>query len=182
MSKNVFKDSQPQKTVKLVQEPRSAEELCEQLNALIQQPEWKIETAYRFINLLINSDKQFQLNVQQQDKVVQAIINCPIKYRALNVLFMATSPQGIEPVLDFEAEEGRILEATKRIPLSLTVEESGCLSELGYSIQEYEQGYFDIFHLTGYATFKDEKPCFITETELGEPEYSSAEDIAEQLN
>ncbi|GAA6618387.1 hypothetical protein NUACC26_041980 [Scytonema sp. NUACC26] len=101
--------------------------------------------------------------------------------RALNVLFMATSPQGIEPVLDFEAEEGRILEATKRIPLSLTVEESGCLSELGYSIQEYEQGYFDVFHLTSHATFKDEKPCFITETELGEPEYSSAEDIAYEL-
>ncbi|GAB1544206.1 hypothetical protein NUACC21_68820 [Scytonema sp. NUACC21] len=101
--------------------------------------------------------------------------------RALNVLFMATSPRGIEPVLDFEAEEGRILEATKRIPLSLTVEESGCLKELGYSVQEYEQGYFDVFHLTGHATSLDEKPCFITETELGEPEYSSADDIANVL-
>ncbi|KYC34582.1 hypothetical protein WA1_51255 [Scytonema hofmannii PCC 7110] len=101
--------------------------------------------------------------------------------RALNVLFMATSPQGIERVLDFEAEEGRILEATKRIPLSLTVEESGCLKELGYLVKEYEHGYFDVFHLTSHATFKDEKPCFITETELGEPEYSSVEDIADVL-
>lgn len=102
--------------------------------------------------------------------------------RALNVLFMATSPQGIEPELDFEAEEGRILEATKRIPLSLTVEESGCLKELSYLVQEYDGGYFDVFHLTGHATFTDEKPCFITETELGEPEYSSVKDIANVLS
>jgi hypothetical protein len=41
--------------------------------------------------------------------------------RALQVLFMATSPLDVEPVLDFEAEEGRILEATARQPLALTV-------------------------------------------------------------
>ncbi|MHC5722390.1 MAG: hypothetical protein ACYTX0_62865, partial [Nostoc sp.] len=52
--------------------------------------------------------------------------------RALQVLFMATSPLNVEPVLDFEAEEARIREATARQPLALTVEESGCLSELGY--------------------------------------------------
>ncbi|MFO5439443.1 MAG: hypothetical protein ACLBM4_12450, partial [Dolichospermum sp.] len=52
--------------------------------------------------------------------------------RALQVLFMATSPQGVEPELDYEKEEGQILEATGRQPLALTVEESGCLSELGY--------------------------------------------------
>jgi hypothetical protein len=39
--------------------------------------------------------------------------------RALNILFMATSPLGVEPVLDFEAEEGRILEATARNRLAL---------------------------------------------------------------
>ncbi len=48
--------------------------------------------------------------------------------RALQVLFMATSPLNISPVLDFEAEEARILEAIARQPLALTVEESGCLS------------------------------------------------------
>ncbi|MCG6137730.1 MAG: CHAT domain-containing protein [Nostoc sp. LLA-1] len=103
------------------------------------------------------------------------------KDRALNVLFMATSPFGIKPVLDFEAEEGRILEATKRIPLSLAVEESGCLEELGVFVKQKEKGHFDVFHLTGHATEKDGKACFITETELGEAEYSSAEDIAKKL-
>ncbi|KYC39824.1 hypothetical protein WA1_28030 [Scytonema hofmannii PCC 7110] len=83
MSKNIFKDSQSQNTTKLVPQPRSAEELYELLNKLVQQPEWKIETAERFINLIINSEKQFQLDVQQQDRVVRAIINCPMKYRAI---------------------------------------------------------------------------------------------------
>ena len=101
--------------------------------------------------------------------------------RALNVLFMATSPLGIEPVLDFEAEEGRILKATARQPLSLTVEESGCLSELGYLVDDYGEGYFDVLHLTGHATFVDGEPRFYTETEIGEPYLASAEDIAREL-
>ncbi|AUB44535.1 Serine/threonine protein kinase (plasmid) [Nostoc flagelliforme CCNUN1] len=101
--------------------------------------------------------------------------------RALNVLFMATSPLEIEPELDFEAEEAQVLSATKRQPLSLIVEESGCLKELGYLVDNNEKNYFDVIHLTGHATFRDKKPCFITETELGEAEYSSAEDIATEL-
>jgi hypothetical protein len=39
--------------------------------------------------------------------------------RALNLMFMATSPRGVEPVLHFEQEEGRILKATERQPLAL---------------------------------------------------------------
>ena len=101
--------------------------------------------------------------------------------RALQVLFMATSPLGVEPVLDFEAEEGRILTATERQPLALTVEESGCLSELGYLVDDYGKGYFDVLHLTGHATIQDTKPYFITESETGEPNYASASDIAQEL-
>jgi CHAT domain-containing protein len=86
--------------------------------------------------------------------------------RALNVLFMATSPLGVEPVLDYEAEEGQILSATQRTPVNLQVEESGCLSELGYLVREYEKNYFDIFHLTGHATY-NHKPYFLTEDEYG---------------
>jgi CHAT domain-containing protein len=101
--------------------------------------------------------------------------------RALQVLFMATSPQGVEPILDYEAEEGRILEATGRQPLALTVEESGCLSELRYLVDAYGQDYFDIFHITGHATISNGKPQFITETETGEAYFASAEDIQEAL-
>jgi len=105
----------------------------------------------------------------------------PENNRALQVLFMATSPQGVEPVLDYEAEEGGILEATGRQPLALTVEESGCLSELRYLVADYGKDYFDIFHITGHATITNGQPQFITETETGEAFYASAEDIAKAL-
>ena len=91
----------------------------------------------------------------------------PPQNRPLNLLFMATSPLGVEPVLDYEAEEGQILAATQRNPVNLRVEESGCLNELGYVVREYDQGYFDVFHLTGHATHQDGKPCFLTEDEYG---------------
>nr|WP_269144859.1 tetratricopeptide repeat protein [Nostoc sp. WHI] len=101
--------------------------------------------------------------------------------RALQVLFMATSPLNVEPVLEFEAEEARILEATARQPLALTVEESGCLSELGYLVDGYDREYFDVLHLTGHATLQDGQPRFITETATGEAFYATAGDIAQEL-
>ena len=102
--------------------------------------------------------------------------------RPLNVLFMATSPLGVEPVLDYEAEEGKILETTKRTPLNLRVEESGWLEELGYVVGEYEPGTFDVFHLTGHATYRDEKPCFLTEDEYGACVHSQAQDLVDTFD
>jgi hypothetical protein len=101
--------------------------------------------------------------------------------RALNVVFMASSAKGVEPILDFEAEEGKILKATRGKPLSLTVEESGCIKELGELIASKDRGYFDVIHLSGHATIKDQKPYFITETEYGDRQDTSAEDIAREL-
>jgi CHAT domain-containing protein len=118
--------------------------------------------------------------VKDENSKQLTLENQPVD-RALNVVFMASSPLEYKPELDFEAEEAKILSATKRKPLSLIVEESGCLTELGHLVEDYDQGHFDVIHLTGHATFRDEKPCFITETELGEVKYSSAEDIATEL-
>ncbi|MBG1243171.1 CHAT domain-containing protein [Nostoc sp. NZL] len=101
--------------------------------------------------------------------------------RPLNVLFMATSPLEVEPELDYEAEEGKILQATARTPIDLRVEESGCLTELSYVVREYETGYFDIFHLTGHATYKDKKSYFLTEDEYGNRVDSSTADIYNAL-
>src|SRR5919202_401651 len=116
------------------------------------------------------------------DTVKKLSIEAEPENRALQVLFMATSPLGVEPVLDFEAEEGRILEATARQPLALTVEESGSLTELGYLIDDYGKGYFDVLHLTGHATITaNGEPRFNTETETGELYLASATDIAEKL-
>jgi len=118
--------------------------------------------------------------VKEESSKQLIIEDAPVD-RALNVLFMATSPREVEPELDFEAEEAQVLLATKRQPLCLTVEESGCLTELGYLLRDYDQGHFDVVHLTGHATFRNEEPCFITETEFGEAQYSRAEDIATEL-
>jgi len=102
--------------------------------------------------------------------------------RALQVLFMATSPLGVKPVLEFEAEEGRILQATARQPLALVVEESGSLKELGNLIDDYGKGYFDVLHLTGHATITENgEPRFFTETETGECYLASAVDITKSL-
>ena len=110
-----------------------------------------------------------------------ATTNSP-QNRPLNVLFMATSPLEVEPELDYEAEEGKILEVTARTPIDLRVEESGCLTELSYVVREYETGYFDIFHLTGHATHNyDKKPYFLTEDEYGNRVDSSTADIYNAL-
>ncbi|MEG4088898.1 tetratricopeptide repeat protein [Microcoleus sp. Pol12B4] len=101
--------------------------------------------------------------------------------RALNLLFMAASPLDVEDVLDFEKEEGLILKATKdaRQDLALIVEESGCLTELGYLIDSHDKGYFDVFHLTGHGTINDSgEPRFYTETETGKNYPASGQDIA----
>ncbi|MEJ6486926.1 GUN4 domain-containing protein [Nostoc punctiforme UO1] len=101
--------------------------------------------------------------------------------RPLNALFMATSPLGVEPELDYEAQEGKILSATKRTPVNLRVEESGCLTELSYVVREYETGYFDVFHLTGHATYQNGKPYFLSEDEYGNRVDSSTDAIAKAL-
>lgn len=105
--------------------------------------------------------------------------------RALQLLFMAASPLNMQPVLDFEREEASILTATARQPLTLTVEESGCLEELGYLVEDYgsynDKSYFDVLHLTGHATIKDGIPAFITESATGEAVESTANDIATEL-
>lgn len=101
--------------------------------------------------------------------------------RPLNVLFMASSARGIEPELFFEDEEFKILKATRGKPLSLIVEESGCLQELCELVASKQRGYFDVIHLSGHATIEDGKPYFITETEYGDRQDTSAEDIARAL-
>jgi DNA repair exonuclease SbcCD ATPase subunit len=83
MSKNIAKGSHLQKQLKSISEIHSADDLCNQLNQLIQQAEWKIETAETFIKIIINNRKQFQLDIQQQNQVAKAIMECPLKYRAI---------------------------------------------------------------------------------------------------
>jgi tetratricopeptide (TPR) repeat protein len=102
--------------------------------------------------------------------------------RPLRVMFMATDPEGVEPRLNFEGEEGRILDATRGVALTLRVEESGCVSELKKTWQRYGDNHFDVFHLTGHASIADDgQPFFITETETGDRYDAKAGEIVDAL-
>ncbi|MBW4657418.1 MAG: CHAT domain-containing protein [Drouetiella hepatica Uher 2000/2452] len=115
------------------------------------------------------------------DQVTRLTIQSQPQNRALNLLFMATSPQSVTPVLNYEQEEAQILRAAARTGIGLTVEESGCLEELGYLADRQGQGFFDGVHLTGHATLWEGQPRFITETATGEAYYASAREIASTL-
>jgi hypothetical protein len=106
------------------------------------------------------------------------------KNRNLNLLFMATSPLDASELgyteLDYEAEEGRILKATEKSFVELIVEESGCLEYLSELFKDYEDHYFDVFHLTGHGN-NNGNAYFLTENEYGYSVRSSASDIVRGL-
>ena len=87
--------------------------------------------------------------------------------RPLRVLFMASSPEAVQPVLDFEQEEARILEATKAQPIELIVEESGTLRGLEERLRDFGAEHFDVVHLSGHAGRVNGRPCFFFEDNRG---------------
>ncbi|WFF03289.1 CHAT domain-containing protein [Micromonospora sp. WMMD964] len=102
--------------------------------------------------------------------------------RPLRVLFMAASPEGVEPVLSYEAEEAAILAATFRTGAELVVEESGTLEGLRFLSRDYGAGYFDVLHLSGHATINsDGQPVFLVENEFGERVDATADEIAHAM-
>ncbi|BDM83559.1 tetratricopeptide repeat protein [Acaryochloris marina] len=112
------------------------------------------------------------LNQPMEDRTAQN--------RPLQVLFMATSPEQVNPVLQFEEEEATILRITEDLPLHLRVEESGCIEELNKLWRRYPKDTFDVFHLTGHADHQSGSPTtpfFITESLTGERQDTRAEDL-----
>lgn len=100
----------------------------------------------------------------------------------LRILFMACAPEGVDPVLDFEGEEATILQETRRSAISLVVEESGSVEEMVSLLGEYEEGYFDVLHISGHAEEShDDGARLITEDEVGAPYRLSAADLAKRL-
>ncbi|WP_019503193.1 hypothetical protein [Pleurocapsa sp. PCC 7319] len=55
----------------------SAKDLCEELNKISQQKTWNKSTATHFIDLIINPDRQYQLNNDQKKSLIESIKNCP---------------------------------------------------------------------------------------------------------
>ena len=86
----------------------------------------------------------------------------------LRILFMAYSPEGVEPVLDYEEEEERVLEALEE-PLrtnraAVHVVEDGTVDALERRLRAAE---YDVVHLTGHGIMTPDGPRLVMENELG---------------
>jgi CHAT domain-containing protein len=99
--------------------------------------------------------------------------------RPLRLLFMATSPEDVLPVLDYEGEEANILEATRQQPIDLVVEESGSVAQLQNLVASFGRDYFDVFHITGHGGIDDGTPQFLTEDEQGGEQRTTADQLTE---
>lgn len=102
--------------------------------------------------------------------------------RQLGVLFMASSPEDVQPVLDFEAEESGILQATARKPLDLQVEESGSLQGLEERLTERADSP-DVIHFSGHADIDKAsgQPVFLLEDEVGRCAPATPQALAKTL-
>ena len=82
----------------------------------------------------------------------------------LKILFVACSPEGVEPVLEYEKEEDTIFKVTENLPVDMDVEDTGSLEGLSRCLEQHE---YDVIHITGHADIDDEGPYFCMEDEEG---------------
>ncbi|MCP4148582.1 MAG: CHAT domain-containing protein, partial [bacterium] len=82
----------------------------------------------------------------------------------LKLLFMASSPLDVQPVLAFEKEEETIFKVTGKLAMDLEVEDSGTLEGMQERLLQKK---YDVLHISGHADIKDGKPYFILEDETG---------------
>jgi len=64
-------------------EPKSDQDLCDKLQALIKIEKWTKPIAERFIQLLTNPERQYQLSTKLRGTVIQVLMDCPLQYRSL---------------------------------------------------------------------------------------------------
>jgi len=100
----------------------------------------------------------------------------------LQVLFMAYSPRDVQPVLDYEAEEERILDKlapfVEERRLVLKVAEDGSLDELRRRLMRRA---YDVVHLTGHGVVTDQGPRLVMEDATGDRDDVSAERLLKAL-
>jgi hypothetical protein len=97
------------------------------------------------------------------------------RFQSLKLMFMAASPRAVEPVLDYEAEEASILQATEGLPLALAVEESGCLEFLGQRLTV--EAPFEALHLSCHGDIIDGEPKLCLESPEGDRADATAAEI-----
>lgn len=101
---------------------------------------------------------------------------------ALSVLFMAGSPRGIQPVLDFEAEEMMIVRATAGLPLDLFVEPMGSARALARHALTLDKGEsaLHVIHLNCHGDV-DPNPCLLLEDDSGDPDFVEPARLIDEL-
>jgi hypothetical protein len=101
------------------------------------------------------------------------------EHRDLAVLFMAASPTG-QQELDYEAEEGGMLQATEHLPMQLVVEESGCPDFCKERLAQ--DGPFEAVHLSCHGDLlADGTPALALETPEGDLALTRPGDFATLL-
>ncbi len=91
-----------------------------------------------------------------------------LEHGTLRILFMAYSPRDVEPVLDYEGEEERVLAALSPFVgdgrAQVVVVEFGSLKDLGRELLDRE---YDVVHLSGHGMLTSEGPRLLMEDEVG---------------
>lgn len=100
--------------------------------------------------------------------------------RPLQVLVMTTAADNRTRV-GFKFDRLRTIEAIAQQPLTLEVEESGCVEKLAQCMAQFDEDYFDVFHLMGQATMTEHGDRFLTQTDSGETFYASTQDMAKSF-
>ncbi len=100
-------------------------------------------------------------------------------FRDLTLMFMAAAPEGLTE-LNYEAEEGAILRATKRLPVQVVVEESGCSDFLKDRLAL--DGPFEVVHISCHGdVITNAGPVLALETPEGKVAQTSPGDFSRVL-
>lgn len=107
-SKKKAEISNLQKVQLNISEPKSAQDLCEKLQSLSCHPKWDKSLADSFTQMVVNPKRQYQLDTKQKETLVNSILNCPEKYRALVHLWILSkdfiSPSGLRTINGITSE------------------------------------------------------------------------------
>ncbi|MBF0415889.1 MAG: CHAT domain-containing protein [Magnetococcales bacterium] len=100
-------------------------------------------------------------------------------HRDLHLVFMAAAPRGASE-LDFEAEEAGIIEKTRTLPLTLTVEESGSPDFLGKVVRDLPV-LPEVVHLSCHGDIIGQQPVLLLEDASGEELETTGGTLAAKL-
>ncbi|MBX7219422.1 MAG: tetratricopeptide repeat protein [Blastocatellia bacterium] len=111
------------------------------------------------------------------------IPSLPPANRDLHVVFMAAAPRtSSSSGFEFEREEAALFENTANQRVTVALEGTGNVAELGRFLSVYEAGTPDVVHLSSQVMHTAEGPRLLTESPTGSLVCTSAEELSASLN